>query len=87
MNAADGELQEQQMNRVQDDPAGDPKGIRNSASIDRALVVTIDQAAVMLQLGRVSVYKLLRTGKLEGRLFGRARRITRASIDRLVGAV
>jgi excisionase family DNA binding protein len=51
-----------------------------------ALVVTVDQAAVMLALGRVSIYKMLREGALEGRLFGRARRITRASIDRLVGA-
>jgi len=55
--------------------------------VDGSLVVTIDQAALMLQLGRVSVYKLLRTGKLQSLLFGRARRITRASIDRLMGSV
>jgi excisionase family DNA binding protein len=41
------------------------------------LVVTVDQAAALLSLGRVSVYKLLRSGKLEARHFGRATRITR----------
>jgi excisionase family DNA binding protein len=57
-----------------------------SAPAEGALVVTVDQAALMLQLGRVSIYKMLRQGALEGRLFGRARRITRASIERLISA-
>jgi len=73
------------MNRSKDVPPGPPKKSKSSAPIDGALVVTIDQAALMLQLGRVSVYKLLREGKLQGLLLGRARRITRASIDRLIG--
>jgi excisionase family DNA binding protein len=57
-----------------------------TAPANGALVVTIDQAALLLAIGRVSVYKLLRAGKLDGPLLGRARRISRASIDRLVGA-
>lgn len=51
---------------------------------DEALVVTVDRAAALLSLGRVSIYKLLRTGKLEARHFGRATRITRKSIEKLV---
>ena len=49
-----------------------------------ALVVTIDQAATMLAIGRVSVYKMIREHRLDAPMFGRARRITRASIDRLI---
>jgi len=51
---------------------------------DNALVVTVDQAAAMLSLGRVSIYKLMRMGKLEARHFGRTTRITRKSIEKLV---
>ena len=58
----------------------------HSAPAEGALLVTIDQAATMLALGRVSIYKLLRAGRLDSRLLGRARRITRASIDRLISA-
>jgi excisionase family DNA binding protein len=53
---------------------------------DNALLVTVDQAAEMLSLGRVTVYRLIREGKLEVRHFGRATRITRKSIEKLVDA-
>jgi hypothetical protein len=49
-----------------------------------SMVCSVDQAALMLQIGRVSIYKLLRAGKLESRLIGdRIRRITLASIQKL----
>jgi excisionase family DNA binding protein len=72
------------MKQAKDGRSKRGKHSRNNVPVDGALVATIDQAAVMLQLGRVSIYKLLRAGELESRMFGRARRITRASIDRLV---
>jgi excisionase family DNA binding protein len=50
-----------------------------------ALLNTIDQTARMLGVARVSVYKLLRQGKLESVVcLGRSRRIPRESVERFI---
>ena len=48
------------------------------------LLVSINEAATALNLGRTSVYKLIDEGKLESRMMGRRRMVTTASIRRLV---
>ncbi|QUL37807.1 helix-turn-helix domain-containing protein [Erythrobacter sp. JK5] len=48
------------------------------------LLVSINEAATALNLGRTSVYKLIDEGKLESRKMGRRRMVTTASIRRLV---
>jgi excisionase family DNA binding protein len=57
---------------------------KGQADKSLALVVPVDEAAEMLSLGRVTIYKLVRAGKLEVRHFGRATRITLRSIEKLV---
>lgn len=49
------------------------------------LLVSINDAAKALSVGRTSVYDLIRSGKLETRKMGRRRLITASSIRRLVG--
>lgn len=48
------------------------------------LLVSINEAAKSLNLGRTSVYALIGEGKLESRKMGRRRMVTTASIRRLV---
>lgn len=48
------------------------------------LLVSINEAANALNLGRTSVYKLIEEKKLESRKMGRRRMVTTASIRRLV---
>lgn len=48
------------------------------------LLVSINEAAKALNLGRTSVYTLISEGKLESRKMGRRRMVTTASIRRLV---
>jgi excisionase family DNA binding protein len=52
--------------------------------LDDRLTVTIDRAAQLLDVGRSTVYELLRAGKLKGVKFGRAHRIVMQSIRDLV---
>ena len=48
------------------------------------LTVTIDRAADLLDVGRSTVYELLRVGKLKGVKFGRAHRVVVQSIRDLI---
>jgi excisionase family DNA binding protein len=43
--------------------------------LDYRLTVTIDRTAHLLDVGRSTVYELLRAGKLKGLKFGRAHRV------------
>jgi excisionase family DNA binding protein len=52
--------------------------------LDDRLTVTIDRTAYMLDVGRSTVYELLRAGKLKGVKFGRAHRVVVRSIRDLV---
>ena len=47
------------------------------------LLVSINDAAQALNLGRTSIYGLIKEGKLETRKMGRRRLVTTASIKRL----
>jgi excisionase family DNA binding protein len=52
--------------------------------LDDRLTVTIDRTAHVLDVGRSTVYELLRAGKLKGVKFGRAHRVVVQSIRDLV---
>ena len=52
--------------------------------LDDRLTVTIDRTAALLDVGRSTVYELLRAGKLKGIKFGRAHRVVVQSIRDLV---
>jgi excisionase family DNA binding protein len=52
--------------------------------LDDRLTVTIDRTAALLDVGRSTVYELLRAGKLKGIKFGRAHRVIVQSIRDLV---
>ena len=48
------------------------------------LLISISEAAKALNLGRTSIYELIKQDKLESRKMGRRRMVTTASIHRLV---
>jgi excisionase family DNA binding protein len=50
------------------------------------IAVTIDRAADILDLGRSSIYSLLREGRLKSIRIGNARRIPMQSIRELIAA-
>ena len=52
--------------------------------LDDRLAVTIERAADVLDVGRSTVYELLRTGKLKGIKLGRAHRVVVQSIRDLI---
>ena len=52
--------------------------------LDDRLTVTIERTADVLDVGRSTVYELLRAGKLKGVKFGRAHRVVVQSIRELV---
>ena len=52
--------------------------------LDDRLAVTIDRAADVLDVGRSTVYELLRAGKLKGVKLGRAHRVVVQSIRDLL---
>lgn len=47
------------------------------------LLVSINEAAKALNLGRTSIYSLIKEGKLDTRKMGRRRMVTTASIRQL----
>jgi excisionase family DNA binding protein len=53
-------------------------------ALDDRLTVTIDRTAEVLEVGRSTVYELLRSGKLKSIKFGRAHRVVVQSILELV---
>ncbi len=52
--------------------------------LDNRLTVTIERTAGVLDVGRSTVYELLRAGKLKGVKFGRAHRVVVQSIRDLI---
>jgi len=46
-----------------------------------SILLTPEEAAEMLRLGRVTVYKLIQTGELASITIGKARRIPRRALD------
>jgi excisionase family DNA binding protein len=53
-------------------------------ALDDRLTVTIDRTAEMLDVGRSTVYELLRAGKLKSVKFGRAHRVIAQSVRDLI---
>jgi excisionase family DNA binding protein len=53
-------------------------------ALDDRLTVTIDRTAEVLDVGRSTIYELLRAGKLKGVKFGRAHRVVVQSIRDLI---
>ncbi len=53
-------------------------------ALDDRLTVTIDRTAEVLDVGRSTVYELLRAGKLKSVKFGRAHRVVVQSIHDLI---
>lgn len=53
-------------------------------ALDDRLTVNIDRTAEVLDVGRSTVYELLRAGKLRSVKFGRARRVVVQSIRDLI---
>ncbi|MDR7301834.1 excisionase family DNA binding protein [Haloactinomyces albus] len=51
------------------------------------VLLTVEQAAERLSLGRTSVYQLLKTGHLHSVRIGRLRRIPAESIDAYIAAL
>lgn len=56
----------------------------HQVDLDDRLTVTIDRTAELLDVGRSTVYELLRAGKLKSIKFGRAHRVVVQSIRDLV---
>lgn len=52
--------------------------------LDDRLAVTIERAADVLDVGRSTIYELLRSGKLKGIKLGRAHRVVVQSIRDLI---
>jgi len=48
------------------------------------LLISINEAAKALNLGRTSIYALIKEGKLDSRKMGRRRLVTTESVKRLV---
>jgi hypothetical protein len=56
----------------------------NEITDDKALVVGMAKAKALLDTGTDSLYDLIKTGELDSYLEGRRRKITMASIERLI---
>jgi hypothetical protein len=56
----------------------------NEVTEDKALVVGMAKAKALLDTGTDSIYNLIKTGQLDSYLEGRRRKITVASIERLI---
>lgn len=50
-----------------------------------ALLLTVEEAAARLRIGRSTVYELIRTGELETVQIGRSRRVVPESVADYVG--
>jgi excisionase family DNA binding protein len=53
-------------------------------ALDNHLTITIERTAEVLDVGRSTVYELLRAGKLQSVKFGRAHRVVVQSIRELI---
>ncbi|TFV71006.1 DNA-binding protein [Blastococcus sp. CT_GayMR20] len=62
---------------------GDPQPLRNVMAADR-LLLTPEEAAKALRIGRTTVYALMKSGKLRPVHIGRSCRIAQAEVERYV---
>ena len=62
---------------------GDPQRPRGPLSRDR-LLLTPEEAAEVLRVGRTTIYALMKAGELHGIHIGRSCRISRAELERYV---
>ena len=62
---------------------GDPPPVRAVMAADR-LLLTSEEAARVLGIGRTTVYALMKSGKLRPVHIGRSCRISQAELDRYV---
>jgi excisionase family DNA binding protein len=61
----------------------DPQPLRNLMDADR-LLLTPEEAAKVLRIGRTTVYALIRSGELRPVHIGRSCRISQAEVERYV---
>lgn len=62
---------------------GDPQPLREVSIADR-LLLTPEEAAKVLRVGRTTVYALMKSGELRAVHIGRSCRISQAELDRYV---
>ena len=62
---------------------GDPQPLRDDLAADR-LLLTPEEAAEVLRVGRTTVYALMKSGELRPVHIGRSCRISQAELDRYV---
>jgi excisionase family DNA binding protein len=62
----------------------EPEGLRTSG-VDKALLLTPEEAATLLRVGRTTVYALMKAGELRPVHIGRSCRISHAELERFVG--
>jgi excisionase family DNA binding protein len=62
---------------------GDPQPLRDVMAADR-LLLTAEEAANVLRIGRTTVYALMKSGELRPVHIGRSCRISQAELDRYV---
>jgi excisionase family DNA binding protein len=62
---------------------GDPQLLRDVLA-DDALLVTAEEAAALLRVGRTTVYALMKAGELHPVHIGRSCRVSRAELERYV---
>ena len=62
---------------------GDPQPLRRVMAADR-LLLTPEEAADVLRVGRTTVYALMKSGDLHSVHIGRSCRISRAELERYV---
>ena len=61
----------------------DPQRLRDVLAAD-ALLVTPEEAATVLRVGRTTVYALMKSGQLRSIHIGRSCRLSRAELERYV---
>jgi excisionase family DNA binding protein len=61
----------------------DPQPLRDVTAVDR-LLLTPEEAAKVLRIGRTTVYALMKSGELRPVHIGRSCRISQAEVERFV---